>query len=270
MFSSLMITTIAVPLSLGVLLGLFARIWPKRGPDLWLWAISLSAVYALLEGFPALPPIASKQKLSCFLLAAAVLAAIGPRLRLPAPVMIGAGLLAVAVWLGWPKIGQDGWSALAPVLAPIMGATVGSTALARAEGETFLWPLTLLIFATGGAVLSALGVFVGFAQVSGAFAAMIGGFLLSLYGATLLGRTATIRTDVITFLLLSCTGVVILIGLFAPHINVFALGLLSVTLLMPLIIPGFPKLPVALRPVAQGVLAAIPAAIALPLAYLQS
>jgi hypothetical protein len=270
MFSNLMITTILAPLLFGLVFGLFALIWPKRGTDLLLSAIMLIAAYVLLEGFPALPPVASKQKLFYFLLAAALLAAIAPRLRIPAPIVVGASLLVVAIWLGWPKVGQVGLLALVPVLAPVVGATLGSTALAKAESEIFVWPLALLLFAMGGAVLSAFGVFVGFAQVSGAFAAFIGGALLALYGATLAGRGAAISMPVITFLLLSFTGVVVLISLFAPHINVLALGILSVTLVMPRLIPGFANLPLVLRPVAQGFLTAIPAALAVALAYLQS
>ena len=270
MFSSLMISTIHAPLLLGLALAAFCLLWPKRAWDLALAVGLLLAAYILLEGLPALPPVASKQKLAYLLALAGILVAVAPRLRLALPVMTALFLLAATIWLGWPKLVQTGVLALAPALVPIISATVGSLSLPKAEQEPFLWPLALLIFAAGGAILSLLGVFVGFAQVSGAFAAFAGGTLLALYTAKLLGRGVSLSVPVAAFLLLALSSVVILIGLFAPEINVVALAILSVTLVMPAIVPGFTAFPAALRPIAQGLVSSIPAACALALAYLQS
>ena len=272
MFSSLMISTLHAPLLMGIGLGLLAQFRPKPLLTLIAASVLLLTAYILLEGMPALPPVASKQKLAYLLVLAAVLVAATPRRFLPA--LTGAFLVLAAVWLGWARIAQGGGVALIPVLAPVITATIGSLFLSRAETEVFLWPLALLIFAAGGAVLSLLGVFVGFAQVSGACAALVGGLLLVLYVATQTGRGIALGVPATAFLMLALTSVVILIGLFAPQINAVALLILSATLLMPAVVPavvpGYARLPAALRPVAQGIVTAIPAAGALALAYLQT
>jgi hypothetical protein len=271
MFSDLMISTIHAPLLCGLGLGLFALFRQRPAQILVVATVLLLAVYVWLEGLPTFPPVASKQKLVYLLLLAGLVAFATPRRFLP--ILTAGFLILAAVWLGWAKISQGGLFAiapvLAPVLAPIMAATVASRSLTKADTGNFLGPLALLVFAIGGAVLSLLGVFVGFAQVSGACAAFVGGVLVVLYAAMLTGRDVSLGAPATVFLLLALTSVVILIGLFAPEINVLALIILAATLVMPAFVPLFSRLPVFLRPVMQGAATAVPAACAVALAYLQ-
>ena len=187
MFNSLVLTTLFLPFVFGLALGLAGRFGGRW--SLPLAFVLLSLAYMLLEGTPAFPPVASKQKL-LYLFALAAFVAVIPRKRLPMPVLVGAFLLAAAGWLGINKFASGGVMANAFVLAPIVAASLGSLALPRAESQPLLWPSALLCLAIGAALLSALGTFVGFAQVAGACAALIGGYALVRYLLVVIGRGA--------------------------------------------------------------------------------
>ena len=259
MFNSLVLTTLLLPFVFGLALGLAGRFGGRW--SLPLAFVLLSLAYMLLEGTPAFPPVASKQKLP-YLFALAALVAVIPRRRLPMPVLVGAFLLAAAGWLGINKFASGGVMANAFVLAPIVAASLGSLALPRAESQPLLWPGALLCLAIGAALLSAFGTFVGFAQVAGACAALIGAYALVRYVLLMTGRElgfATLSTAATTFLLLAMTCVLIIIALFAPSISQVGVAVLSLTLILPRLVPGFASQPRALIPLLQGLIIALPA-----------
>lgn len=259
----MLINTLAVPLALGLAVAaLFSsRLKPWQGLAFGLAALG---VYVLLEGMPALPPVSGKHKLA-LLIPLAVLAAHLPgragRFAVPG------FLLAAVVWLGWAKISQGnvGFGSLA-LLVP-----VGMTALvppAPAEAETeFLWPAVLILFGIGAAVLSLLGVFVGFAQAMGALTALLGGAVAVAYLRLLLGASPTLAEPTLRVAVMVMGAVAVMIGLFAPHINLAAFAVLSLGLALPAVAPRLVAVPAALRPFLFGLLAAVPAALAIAIAW---
>ena len=259
MFNSLALTTVLLPFVFGLVLALAGRLGGRWSLPLAFVFVSLA--YVLLEGMPEFPPVASEQKLP-YLFALAALVAVIPRGKLPMPVLVGAFLLGAAGWLGINKFASGGVLASAIVLAPIAAATFGSLALPRGKPLPLLWPSALLCLAIGAALLSALGTFVGFAQVAGSCAALIGAYVLLRYVLLLIGQDAgfaALTTGATTFLLLAVTAVLITIALFAPTISQPAVGILSLTLILPLLIPDFTGQPRALIPVLQGLILALPA-----------
>ena len=268
MFSSLALTTVVLPFGLGLALAIAGRLGGRW--SLPLAFVALCVAYAMLEGVPAFPPVASKQKLPYLLALAAALALI-PRGKLPLPAVVAAFLLGAAGWLGINKFATGGVLANLFVLAPIVAATLGSMALPRADKTALLWPSALLCLAIGAALLSALGTFVGFAQVAGACAALIGGYALVRYLLVVTGRGAgfaALSTGATAFLLMGFTCVLILIALFAPTISPLAVAILSLTLILPIFVPGFAGLPPALIPLLQGLILALPTLCAVVLALM--
>ena len=271
MAMTLVINTVLLPLLLGVLLALVSAPLGHRPVLLLaLTAACVIGIYLALEGLPPLPPVSSKQRFAFVLLVAAGVAFVGGRARLSWPLITGAFLLAAAGWLGMAKFGQPGGLiGSAFLLAPVAGAVIGSRAIKTKAGDPFLWPNSLLALALGAATLAFLGQFVGFAQVSGALAAFIGGLVALRYLLVLAGRQAMLAPlpEAATAFLLMCFAVLVIqIGLFAPGINKPAVLVLALTLLVPMLTPSLERLPQPLRPLLQGLIAVLPALAAVVLA----
>ncbi len=273
MFTSLALNTVVLPFAFGLALALAGRFGSKG--MLGAAVLVLSAAYVLLEGLPGFPPVASKQKvLYLFALAAGVALVsrfIPPRAKVLLVALTGGFLLGAAVWLGINKFASGGVMASAFVLAPIVAGAFGSTGLHRSARQPLLWPLALVCLAIGAALLSAFGAFVGFAQVAGACAALIGAYALVRYILLLAGREAgfaILSTTATTFLTVSVTSVVILIALFAPTISQAGVVVVSLTLILPVFVPDFASQPRALVPVLQGLILALPTIGAVPLALM--
>ena len=270
----LVITTIA-PFVAGIALAVVVGMVARRDPAcLIATALSFGAIYVMLEGLPPLLPVSAKQKLAYLLVAAPVWSALAPRLNITRSLGTALFLAASLGWLGQAKLAQPGGlAAMAFLLVPVSAAALGSLSLKRSDPDRFVWPLCLTALAIGGSVLSLLGSFVGFAQVAGAFAACIGGYLSVRYVLRLLGkdrRLAPLTADALGFLILAFPLVLIVIGLFAPGISHAGVIALSASLLMPLVVPALAGWPGLVRPILQGLIAAIPCAIALTLALLLS
>lgn len=263
MFAGFIFATVTLPLTLGLALGCWNRI-SSRGMVV-VTAVLLLVLYVNLEGIPPFPPTASKQKLT-YVIAAAALSA--PFLHRARMLLTLCFLVIATLWLGWNKLGHDGLLGLAPAAVPVALGAWGSRTLSRPERGAFVWPLALLALCLAGAGLAVDGVFMGFAQVSGAIAAFLGGALLVGYASLLMGRDAALPEAVLSFLMLSGLSVLVVIGLFAPEIDPLAVAVASLTLLMPGVVPAFAKLPKPVRPVLQAILTSIPAVAALALAFL--
>lgn len=248
--------TILIPLALGLLLGLVA---PKLGrAEAAVYGVAVLAVYILLEGFPAFPPVAGKQKLAYLLLAAIPLAYL-PRPRIILPLFV----IAATAWLGWPKLSAStmGASALL-LLAPAV------VLLLPKRQAPFLIPACAIIFAIGAAILSVLGVFMGFAQAMGAEAALLGGILAVAYIRGLItGRMLATTPQTERLAVMTLTATSLMVALFAPDISLPAYAVLSLCLAVPAIAPAFASQSHALRPFLFALLAAVPALIATALAF---
>jgi hypothetical protein len=260
--SPLILETILIPLALGIGFGLVGGRLGRA--EALVFGLAVLAVYVLLEGLPPFPPGAGKQKLA-YILAGAVVAAYLPRPRLVVPVF----LLAATLWLGWPKLAHG--TAEMPMvllLAPVAASLIAVPAQTQDAACAFLWPAALMVFALGAAALSVLGVFMGFAQAMGAEAALLGGVLGVAYlrGLTS-GQMRVFAPETERVALLSFAAISLMIGLFAPDISLPAYALLAVSLAIPALAIRFGNLPAALRPFAFAALAAVPAVLAVVLAY---
>lgn len=268
----LLSNTVIWPLLLGVALaGLLIFLGPR---DYLLGAVAalmVFAIYVLLEGWPVVPPVSAKHKLGLLLPASAIVILLASRFRLPL-VPITAVILAIAfVWLGWNKLfTAAAWPQSSGLILLIAAAILASRQLEKHHQDAFLWPATFLCFAVGGAILSLLGAFVGFAQALGALAAWLGGFLLIRYGALLAGRNDTaLPVTPLLIMLVSVVMLALMIGLFAPDMSFIALVILSACLIIPYVIPRFDGIPAWARPFLFGLMAALPAALSVLIAFQQ-
>jgi hypothetical protein len=270
--SPLLSHTILWPFGLGI--G-FASILFAIGPrPLFLGFIAMAmilAIYLLLEGLPAFPPVAAKQKLSYVIVGIAFIAVFTYCLRLNAEFMTVAMLSVVLAWLGYSKLFvMSAWPQSLAILAPIAASAFASRNFETRGNEVFLWPATFLVFAVGGSFLSLLGVFVGFAQAMGAMAAWLGGFLVFQFVSVAAGRKVNALPAVVSrVVLLSFVSISFMVALFAPDINLAAFAILSLTLVVPQFAPKFGGLSAIARPFVFGFLAAVPAVTAILVAFLQ-
>jgi hypothetical protein len=137
------------------------------------------------------------------------------------------------------------------------------------RGDAFSWVTALLIYATGAAILSLLGSFVGFAQALGVYAAWCGGCLAVSYGLMIVrgpGAAAPLGGTALLVSLYGLVSVSFMVGLFAPAIDSIAFAVLALGLLAPRATTRLSRLSPLLRPWVIGLLAAIPAAAAVLLA----
>ena len=274
MIGNLLVWTVLVPLVLGLVLGLFSRFAGSHralaGGLLFLVAVLL---VILVEGAPVFPPVAGKQKLPFALagLAVAFLIAGTIRRRINA---FSASILALvvtgapALWVGYRLLAAN--PAKAGLVAAILAFFAVMAALffrgpdtARSAGPSPLIGLLFVFIAT--AVVSVTGGYIGLAQVSGALAAVTGGWLLVSYVALMRGDEAALDPGPeprLAFLVLSGL-VMVLTTLFAPSANPVALGLAALPLAVIAWLGrgegSFVALAPALRPVLSGVLSALPA-----------
>ena len=143
--------------------------------------LGLCAGYVAIQGWPPWLPRTSTQKLPSLLLAALVVgwaldsSGIAPRLRRPAIVAL---VVLGTAWLGWPLLR----TLHAPDLALVAAVSVcGSAALLhldRARRDGLDAPVMLLAAALGASAIALYATSALIAQLCGALAAALGGFLL--------------------------------------------------------------------------------------------
>lgn len=271
MFSEIILNTILVPFLLGCGLFVAARKLPKFG----LWGvlatgIALFCIYVLLEGWPSIPPISSKPKVTLMIIGATILIFANIFLRVNRVALV-VGLLGFALfWIGWSRIGDISMVPRFVALAVLIVSGGWSFQnFDQKEESALFWPVTLIAFAVGGALISLLGAYIGLAQAMGAMAAFLGGFAFLSY-AFLLFRPDTaslvLPENVYQVVFLSMMSILIAIGLFAPEISPVALAILALVLLAPKLAVRFTWLPTALQPVAFGLVTLIPVGIATAIA----
>ncbi|MEM8795181.1 MAG: hypothetical protein AAGE61_06410 [Pseudomonadota bacterium] len=236
-------------------------------------AFAVLIIYWLLEGIPPLPPVASKHKLGyvlCFggLLTVGLLTWTTAHRAIIAVIVLGASIF----WIGIRKFsGEDGlfltlWFAL-----PLLIFAAASHLNVRQSNSAYLWPVTTLIFAVTAAIVSLLGGYIGMAQMCGALAAFIGGYLIVRYAAELIGRGDSIPNlpNAVTCLILfAVTAAFSSSLLFAPKLNPFAGFATLLILLVPAYAARFERLPSRIQPVAMASLAMVPGLIAVFVPFL--
>jgi hypothetical protein len=275
-----MVVTAALPLLLGIVLALFARLalLPSLPMLTLLWAALLLFFYWDTLGPPAMPPVAASQKLIYLAFAGIVIGLLTERILRDrrAGALAAVALVAAFLWLGWRRIGTGALD-LQLTAAIVVGAltTVGTalamslpTSSASEVEEPFLVPAAVLAMALCGAITSVLGASIVTGQLLGAIAALVGGWCLVQYLATLRGGTAIGWSKDVTFLLIYATATLLIqVALLAPKANPTALLLSPLPLIVTALVPGplqrfIPGARPA-RPLVAGMLIATPAMLAI-------
>lgn len=273
MFSEIILNTVFVPFVFGLVLFVAAYKFSRFS-----WAVSLTAgisllsIYVLLEGWPTLPPTSSKPKVAVLIAGFAILniAAVGLRTRkfMIVPSMI----IAAIIWIGWNRLGDP--EMLLRFVALLVPTFIGSWMFSRFKHQNqleLIWPVTLIAFAIGGAMVALFGAYIGFAQMMGAFAAFLGGFSLVVYLLLLIRPTIEpmhLSQTSLQIIFMAMMAVLIAIVLFAPEINPGAITVLGLTLLGPYFQARFNSSHVALRPILAGIIVAIPTGAAIAISAL--
>lgn len=281
MIGDMILWTVLFPLTLGLALGLAGRIGGRIPLGALLFLAALMIVIAF-EGFPVFPPVAGKQKLPFALAGLAVLFLLPGLGRLAASRLGGAVLVFLAagvpaLWIGIRILaGAPQKIAIVIVLLVYFALVAALSRKPAGEGGSVGGSavIALLPLLIGTAVVAVTGGYIGMAQVSGALAAVTGGWLLAGYAAYLRGDDGTMQpagTAMQAWLVLSALTMV-LTTLFAPSVNLLALGLAALPLALAAGLSqgqgALAGLPRALRPVAAGLVAALPAAAAILLSVL--
>lgn len=245
MVATLILYTVVVPLGFGLIAALIAR--PQT--RLWHWlpgllALAGAAVLWLIDGPPALPPVAAKHKL--LLLAAAVvpLAAFGQSVfattRAKALAFLAFGLIALLL-LGSSRITDLSLLPRFLAVALYLGLTaLGLNRLDQTRNEAFTGASALLATNIALALCALLSAHIGGGQLGGALAAVTGGWLLARYAGFALGRADAVPLpDMALWGGFALTSLVLIqTGLFAPSTSVVSVVLLALPLLGATIWPG--------------------------------
>lgn len=273
MFSEIILNTLLIPFVLGIVLFVAARKVPGFGQwGTFATGVVIFGIFILLEGWPSLPPISSKPKVAVLIIGFTFLNAASGYLRINRFAMI-VGLLAIAlIWIGWNRIGDI---AMLPRFAALaVPIVIGGWAFQNFDQQDqagLFWPITMIAFLIGGALIALLGAYIGLAQVMGAMAALVGGFALLAYIFLLFrpnSASLILPQNVVQIIFLSAMTVLIAIGLYAPEVSTPALAILALALLVPKFASHFAKFSTALQPVVFGVVTAIPVVVAIAIAAL--
>jgi hypothetical protein len=279
----LLLTTVGVPLLLGVVVALASVVVPARRGLIIALLIPLAAVaiHLMLEGMPALPPVAAKQKLPIILFFCAAIFAILAVVCRSLSVAVSTVLVGVALALSGWLLGKNVLLACSPksivvlVVFVVATAAIGPAVAVRAgarRGEPSVLAAALLGVSIAAALSAALGAFVGMAQIDGALAALTGGWLLVSYVRYVMGDDGALALRGFEGLAFACVISIHLImtALFAPKAAPVAilLAVLPLVVAAVILLGGitFNRLPRFLRPVAAGAAAAVPAAISIAIA----
>lgn len=274
-----MATTAALPLLLGIALALFARFaLPPASPVLTLfWAVLLLFFYWDTLGPPVMPPVAASQKLIYLAFAGIVIGLLPERVLGRRTSFLAVIAFAVAfLWLGWRRLAGASpnlqmIAALAVGLLTLLGAAMliaQQASRSPPAEEPFLAPAAVLALSLSGAIVSVLGASIITGQLLGSLAALIGGWCLMQYLATLRGGAAASWSKGVEFLLLYAAATALIqVALLAPKTNPAALILSSLPPIVAVLVRGRLQnlLPGArlLRPLVAGILIAIPAMLAI-------
>ncbi|SFU21963.1 hypothetical protein SAMN05518861_13044 [Mesorhizobium sp. YR577] len=282
MLTHILLTTIVLPLILGILIAVAGKENSTRSIALTALLIPIAAAIASvsIEGFPTLPPIAAKQKLPVLLLSGGIvfmLLALGLKQPLERGVSILISVISLAVpvwWLGRNIIIANSTKAttlgVVLMLAAIAQSLVSSGRSQRLPSAAL--PASLMATAIATALSAILGGYIGMAQMSGALAALFGGWLLVGYIAYLRGKDNAFALQgmaAFAFVWTAAIAVAMTV-LFTPSAVPATLVLSVLPIAVSTVLSWrqitFAHQPRFLRPLTSGVLVAVPAAVAVLIA----
>lgn len=284
MLTQILLTSVLLPLVLGIVIALAGQGASSRGILLTVLLIPVAGAIASvsIEGFPPFPPIAAKQKLPLLLLIGGVVFAIlGLLLRqfLNRWIIALVGvvsLTAPAWWLGKNVLAANATKAMTlAVVLVIVAVEIAAVSGRRAQKQSpAALPAALLATAIGTALSAIMGGYIGMAQMNGALAALFGGWLLVRYIAYIMGDDEAFDLQGLaglSFIWTAAMGVMMTV-LLSPSATPAALllSVLPVAVFAVLRVRNvdFIKQPRFLRPLIIGALTAIPAIAAIAIAVL--
>lgn len=286
MLTQILLTTVLLPIVLGIAISLLGTVRPTVGTLLTALLIPLAAavISVSIEGFPPLPPVAAKQKLPVLLLCGGVafaVFAIAFRQFVNRMVLAIASVVALAVpswWLGRNVLAANATKAatLAIVLAIVAVTLATLLGSRKPKSPPAALPASLLAAAIGTALTAIMGGYIGMAQMNGALAALFGGWLIVRYVAYLRGDDKAFELQgaaAFSFIWTAAMGLTMTV-LLAPSASPVAIVLTvlpgAVFTAVSIYGSGFERQPRVLRPLAIGALTALPAIAAITTAVLAS
>lgn len=282
MLNQILLTSVLLPLALGIVIALAGKAASSRGILLTALLIPVAGAIASvsIEGLPPFPPVAAKQKLPLLLLTGGVVfAVLGVLLRQFANrwiiALVGVVSLALpAWWLGKNVLAANATKAttlaVVLVIVAIEVAAVSGRGTRRASPAAL--PAALLATAIGTAITAIMGGYIGMGQMNGALAALFGGWLLVRYIAYILGDEAAFDLQgfaAVSFIWTAAMGVtmtVLLSPSAAPAALVLSVLPVAIFAVLNWSKVDFIKQPLFLRPLIIGALTAIPAIAAIVVA----
>ena len=227
--------------------------------------LAIAAIYLLHEGFPAFPAITSKHKVAYVLAVIPVLGLIAfNQVSYRRATLLAVVAAVTFVWLVLRPLtaGRLDWTWLLP-LATI---AVWTPMLAKAPDlsrSPFTWPVTHLAMSVTASVLALLGGFLGLGQVLLSLSALLGGYALAMFVATLKNGSPKQGHPMMTWVVQG--GLLILLvqlSTFATNLSTAAYLLLLAMAGLPLADAKLSRLPMLVQPfafAALAMLAGIPA-----------
>ncbi len=289
MLLQIFLTTIALPLALGVVIAIAGKGSSTARIALMALLLPLAAALAsvAIEGIPPFPPVAARHKFPLVLAAGAIvfglvaLVARNRLSRLPASLLAIASLALPTWWLGRNILAANPVKAatvavilvLAAIALPPFSATRQGGG--RPSGAPAALVASFLWVSIAAAISAVLGGYIGMAQMNGALAAMAGGFLLMRYAHYLRGSEHAFRLDgMAAFAFLwTVTLALVMTALFAPGASATALVLalfpVGVGYWLSSMTSAFAPCPRWARPLLSGAMTSIPSAAAILIAAFQ-
>lgn len=285
MLSNLLLSGVAVPVLTGIVAGGVVVRYRLAPLAALLAGAGALFIYWLLEGFPAMPPTAVKQKLAFVFAAAGALGLVVSIFRgADARVVLGLTLIiagACAWWFGASVFARvETWSEWLPPAGYCVLLALSSGWFLKRQASTgdgardggVMALATVLAFAIGSAVVALAGGFIGMGQVFGALAAFAGGLLLVAYVVSIRPNNTdpiSVFDAAVPALAWSMAATGIVVTLFATSLNLFAQSLLPLIFLAGAALGDregrFASMPAPLRPVAGAALASLPGVAAIVL-----
>ncbi|CAN7422914.1 hypothetical protein LJR030_004355 [Rhizobium sp. LjRoot30] len=285
MLQQILLTTIVLPLVLGVLISIAGNGSSSARLAIAAFAIPVAAavVSMAIEGLPPLPPVAAKQKFPLLLIGAGLVFAILSFVlkqglgRLSAIILAAISLAIPAWWLGRNVLAANPTKATTLAIVLVILAVLLALFSANRDGQTrqsapAALPAALLWTAIASALAAIFGGYIGMAQMNGGLAALFGGWLLVRYVSYMRGSDdAFALTGIAAFAAIWTAAVSLAMTvLFAPSAAPAALILAALPLAVAYALQargiGFVGQPRFLRPLASGVITAIPAICAILIA----
>lgn len=226
--------------------------------------LGLLVAYWVIFGIPSFPPTGATRKMFYLIAAAALIGLVADVVRVPVLasrlLTVLAGIAAIA-WIGGDKALGDPWPAGVVVLCLLVVLAIAGWHLVDKSEQPTEPGVPLLVVALGLTIIAFLGNTASSAQLAGAIAAALGGFLIWNWPKPRFALGAGGLLPTLALLAALATQLALFTKIEAYVLIPLGLGLFT-GLAIPKPAAG------VLRPIVLGVATALPVALAVLIAYL--